>query len=232
MNQHGGEQAKVRLAAVGLDSTRPWDFPHARILLFAKAPVAGQVKTRMMPALGAEGAARLHERLLRETTERVSTTIAPVELWCAPDTGHRLFDELAEMHGLRLHRQFGRDLGERLLAASADALRRAQVVVLIGSDCPELDAGYVARALFLLQTQPLDAVLGPAADGGYVLLALRRAEPALFTQMPWGGDRVAAITRERMAALDWRWQELPVLRDVDRPQDLSWYKSLHPESVS
>lgn len=226
MNQQGGEQAKARLA---VGSTRPWDFPHARILLFAKAPVAGQVKTRMVPALGAEGAARLHARLLRETAARVSATIAPVELWCAPDTGHTLFNQLAKMHGLALHRQLGSGLGERLRAASADALRRAQAVVLIGSDCPQLDAGYVARALILMQSQPLDAVLGPAADGGYVLLALRRAEPALFTQMPWGGDRVAAVTRERMAALDWRWRELPVLRDVDRPQDLSWYKSLHAE---
>jgi hypothetical protein len=69
----------------------------------------------------------------------------------------------------------------------------------------------------------LDAVLGPAVDGGYVLLGLRRAESALFTDMPWGGDRVAEITRERMAALGWRWRELPALRDVDRPEDLDWF---------
>ncbi len=130
------------------------------------------------------------------------------------------------LHGLTLHQQRGEDLGERLLAASADALGRADSVALIGSDCPELDTAYLAQAFDALRSTGVDAVLGPAADGGYVLLALRRAEPALFTEMPWGGDQVAAITRERMAALGWRWRELPVLRDVDRPPDLLWYPSL------
>ena len=103
---------------------------------------------------------------------------------------------------------------------------RAEAVALIGCDCPELDAAYLARAFSALQSVEVDAVLGPAADGGYVLLALRRAEPALFAAMPWGGDQVAALTRERMAALGWRWRELPVLRDVDRPPDLLWYPAL------
>ena len=202
-------------------------FPHARILLFAKAPAPGQVKTRMIPALGADGAARLHAGLLRETIARLSVAaVAPLELWCAPDTRHALFGELAETHGLTLHQQSGKDLGERLLAASADALGRANSIALIGSDCPELDTGYLAQAFDALGSTGVDAVLGPAADGGYVLLALRRVEPALFTDMPWGGDQVAAITRQRMAALGWCWRELPVLRDVDRPADLLWYRAL------
>jgi hypothetical protein len=202
-------------------------FPHARVLLFAKAPVPGQVKTRMIPALGADGAAGLHSRLLRETVVRLSTAaVAPLELWCAPDTRHALFAELAETHGVTLHQQRGEDLGERLLAASADALSRADAVALIGSDCPDLDTAYLAQAFRALESIGSDAVLGPAEDGGYVLLALRRSEPALFTAMPWGGDQVADITRERMAALGWRWRELPVLRDVDRPPDLLWYRAL------
>lgn len=202
-------------------------FPHARVLLFAKAPVPGRVKTRLIPALGADAAARLHGRLLRETLARLSLgAIAPLELWCAPDTRHALFAELAETHGLTRHQQRGADLGERLLTASTDALRRADCVALIGCDCPELDADYLARAFDALQSVRVDAVLGPAADGGYVLLALRRAESTLFSAMPWGGERVAAVTRERMTALGWRWRELPVLRDVDRPPDLLWYQSM------
>ena len=215
------------------DMAGPWVsaaatlFRRARVLLFAKAPVPGQVKTRMIPALGADGAAGLHARLLRETVVRLSAAaVAPLELWCAPDTRHALFGELAELHGLTLHQQRGDGLGERLLGASADALGRADSVALIGSDCPELGAAYLAQAFDALRSTGVDAVLGPAADGGYVLLALRRAEPPLFTEMPWGGDQVAAITRERMAALGWRWRELPVLRDVDRPPDLLWYPSL------
>jgi uncharacterized protein len=204
---------------------RAWRFPRARVLLFAKAPVTGAVKTRMIPALGADGAMRLHRRLLRDTLARLlAAGVAPLELWCAPDTGHPLLRRLAETHGLTLRQQLGQDLGARLLAASADALGRAEIVALVGSDCPELDADYLAQAFGALQSTEVDAVLGPAEDGGYVLLALRRAEPALFTGIPWGGDQVAAITRERMTALGWRWEELPTLRDVDRPQDLAWYQ--------
>jgi glycosyltransferase A (GT-A) superfamily protein (DUF2064 family) len=97
-------------------------------------------------------------------------------------------------------------------------------VVLIGTDCPPLDGDYLARALAAMADR--DAVLGPAEDGGYVLLGLWRAAPELFADMPWGTDRVAALTRQRMAALGWRWAELPMLWDLDRPEDLARYRAL------
>jgi rSAM/selenodomain-associated transferase 1 len=198
-------------------------FPTARIQLFAKAPLVGAAKTRLIPALGAAGAARLHERLLRETLARLAPALlAPIELWCAPDCDHPVFVELAARYALTLRRQRGEDLGERLQQAAADALsggaEAAEMVLLIGCDCPDLDAGYAAEALEALEGH--DAVLGPAADGGYVLLGLRRAEPALFRGMPWGGEHVAALTRARMHSVGLRWRELAVLRDLDRPEDL------------
>ena len=213
-------------------------FPCARILVFAKAPVAGSVKTRLIPALGADGAAGLHADLLRQIIERIAVArterrqewpatpvapVAPVELWCAPDSRHALFQDLEQRFDLGLRAQCGGDLGERLLRASADALTRARAVVLIGSDCPDMTADILASALALLAQPNVDAVLGPAADGGYVLLALRQAEPLLFRGIPWGGERVADITRQRLSALRWRWRELPVLRDLDRVEDLAWY---------
>jgi rSAM/selenodomain-associated transferase 1 len=198
-------------------------FPTSRIQLFAKAPLVGAAKTRLIPALGAAGAARLHERLLRETLARLAPALlAPIELWCAPDCDHPVFVELAARYALTLRRQRGEDLGERLQQAAADALsggaEAAEMVLLIGCDCPDLDAGYAAEALEALEGH--DAVLGPAADGGYVLLGLRRAEPALFRGMPWGGEHVAALTRARMHSVGLRWRELAVLRDLDRPEDL------------
>jgi len=198
-------------------------FPKARIQLFAKAPLVGGAKTRLIPALGAAGAARLHERLLRETLARLAPArLAPVELWCAPDCDHPVFVELAARYALSLRQQHGDDLGEGLQHAAADALsfgpEAAEMVLLVGCDCPDLDAGYAAEALEALADH--DAVLGPAADGGYVLLGLRRTAPALFRAMPWGGERVAALTRARMRSLGWRWRELAVLRDLDRPEDL------------
>jgi rSAM/selenodomain-associated transferase 1 len=194
-------------------------YPGPRILIFAKAPVAGRVKTRLIPALGRQGAADLHERLLVDTVARiVPAGLAPVELWCAPEPGVDPFPGLARQYGLDRHRQRGADLGERMLHAASDALGRSGSVVLVGTDCPPLDAGYLERGLRALAGR--EAVLGPAEDGGYVLLGMRRAAAELFTDIPWGGDLVAALTRQRMADLGWDWAELPLLWDVDRPEDL------------
>lgn len=203
-------------------------YPDARILLFAKAPIAGQAKTRLIPALGAAGAAALHARLLEDTLARLaSAVIAPLQLWCAPSTEHPFFADAAARYQLALRRQPEGDLGQRLSLASARTLEQARAVVLIGSDCPELQPEDIDLALQAVIDGTLDAVLGPAIDGGYVLLALRAPVPALFVDMPWGGDRVAEITRQRLAAGGLRWQELPPLRDVDRPEDLAWYSAEH-----
>jgi rSAM/selenodomain-associated transferase 1 len=220
---------RPRSPAAGTTIAGAYRRADARILLFAKAPVPGQVKTRLIPALGAAGAARLHQELLTETLARIAPArIAPIELWCAPTTTHRLFHELARRYGLELHAQPSGGLGQRLLRGAADALLRANAVVLIGGDCPDLGRGFIDQAFEMLLGQDgasrCDAVLGPAADGGYVLLGLRRAEPTLFRDMPWGTERVAALTRERMANLGWCWQEQPMLRDLDRPADLEWYR--------
>jgi len=206
-----------------LEAGGGYRFPQARILVFAKAPVPGACKTRLIPALGAEGAAALYRELLEGTLARLAPArIAPLELWCAPDTGHWAFQDLAARWDLSLHDQQGGDLGERMLHAATDALLRVEAAVLIGSDCPGLGPAQIASALTALLAQPQqDAVLGPAEDGGYVLLGLRQPARELFTGMPWGGDQVAALTRARLAGLGWRWWELAPLADVDRPEDLA-----------
>lgn len=199
-------------------------FPDARVLIFAKAPEPGRVKTRLHPALGPRVAADLQARLLSDTVDRLANPgLAPVELWCSPGPDRDPFPELAHRYGLGLHRQRGEDLGARMLYAAADALSRGNAVILVGTDCPLLDGTYLRRALAALDDR--GAVLGPAEDGGYVLLGLRRAVPALFSNFPWGTDRVAAITRDRMEALGWDWEELPILWDLDRPEDLRRYES-------
>lgn len=194
-------------------------FPDARVLIFAKAPEPGRVKTRLIPALGSQAAADLQARLLADTVARLAAaSVAPVEIWCSPDPDCGPFPELADRYGLGLYQQRGADLGARMLHAAADALGRGSAVILVGTDCPPLDGTYLRRGLAVLHGR--DAVLGPAEDGGYVLLGLRRAAPTLFANLPWGTDRVAALTRDRMAALGWDWGELPVLWDLDRPEDL------------
>jgi glycosyltransferase A (GT-A) superfamily protein (DUF2064 family) len=105
--------------------------------------------------------------------------------------------------------------------AAERGLSQGTAVVLIGTDCPEMDAHYVRSAIRALMGR--DAVLGPAEDGGYVLLALKRPGRGLFKGVPWGTEEVASVTRQRMAALGWKWLELPTLWDLDRPADLERY---------
>ncbi len=191
----------------------------AHILVFAKAPVAGQVKTRLIPALDAEAAARLHGELMMHTLHTVCAANAGnVELWCAPDKQHPWFAACQARFPVTLHAQQGDDLGERMLHAATMALRRATAVILVGTDCPTLCAEDLHAAQSALLTA--DAALGPAADGGYWLLGLRHHDAALFSDIEWGSEQVLAVTRQRLHALGWTWRELATRWDVDRPADL------------
>ncbi len=190
------------------------------VLVFAKAPVPGTVKTRLAPILGAEGAARLYRRMARQCLETaLAAEIGPVELWCAPDTAHPWFASLAARYGLRLVPQRGRDLGERMHTALAEAFQRHRHAVLIGTDCPALCPEDL-RAVRGWLDGAMDAVFGPVEDGGYALVGLRQVAAALFEDIRWSTSGVMAATRERLRALEWRWAELPLCWDVDQPEDL------------
>lgn len=194
-------------------------FPTARILIFAKAPIPGQVKTRLMPLLDAQSAAQLHSELVSQTVQRVhAAALAPLQLWCAPRIEEPLFDNLTGTYRLERYAQQGADLGARMLHAFSTALQSADAVVGIGTDWPALNPAALASALVRLQ-QGDDAVLGPAEDGGYVLLGLRRVDPRLFADIAWGTHQVLTQTRERLRELRWQWCELPMSWDVDRPED-------------
>ena len=200
------------------------EFPQARLLLFAKAPIPGQVKTRLAGKLGQRGAARLYRRLLYQTLAMVtSTPLCPVQLWCAPDTRHGFFSSCRRDYGVMLRRQQGADLGQRMHHALTTALRSSPYAVLIGGDCPSLGVAELHYALTVL-AKGRDAVLGPAADGGYVLIGLRRPYAALFRNIIWGSNTVLAATRRRLRRAGLNWAELPPGWDVDRPADLRWLR--------
>lgn len=197
------------------------EFPEARIILFAKAPVPGQVKTRLAGTLGNFGAALLHRQLLGHTLGRLTQAqLAPVELWCAPDTQHGFFLACRRDYGIRLRRQQGQDLGERMAHALATVLKEGSpFAVIVGSDCPMLDATYLRQGLMALKAGQ-DAVLGPTEDGGYMLIGLRQSLPALFKSIRWGSSTVLAATRRRLQRRGLNWTELSLAWDVDRPADL------------
>jgi uncharacterized protein len=186
------------------------------IVVMAKAPVAGLAKTRLAPALGAEGAAALAQRLLVHATEQaVAAGIGPVELCVAPDTTHEVFAALQQRFGLSLHPQGDGDLGTRMHRAF---VRHGGPMLLVGSDIPALDATLLRRAATLLATH--DAVVVPAHDGGYALVGLRAPCAALFEGMHWSVPTVMAATRERLRAAGLRHAELPAVHDIDLPADL------------
>lgn len=197
------------------------------LLVFAKAPVAGQVKTRLSPPLTPEEAARLHRTLVCRTltNARGVPGIRP-RLYCAPDTGHPFFQACAARFQVTLWLQRGADLGARMGQALREALTDHRSALLVGCDCPDLGPVLLERARAALIHR--DAVLGPALDGGYVLLGLSRYLPGLFQDIPWGGDRVLAISRQRLRQAGLDWHELSPLRDLDRPEDLAQYPDLDP----
>jgi hypothetical protein len=187
------------------------------IAVFAKAPVPGQVKTRLVPLLGAESAAELHSMLVRRALATACAAgVGPVALWCVPDTGHPFFRACAEAFGVSLEAQKGGHLGERMARSLAAMLARGPAL-LIGSDCPALGADDLQAAARSLATH--DAVFQPAEDGGYVLVGLSREVPGLFDGIRWGEERVMRDTRARLRAARATWREFPARWDVDRPHD-------------
>lgn len=191
------------------------------VIVFARAPQPGRVKTRLVPRLGEWGAAQLHRRLVRRTLRVArAARCGPVELHGTPRARHAFFVQCARAQDATLRDQRGRNLGVRMFNAIAGGLRRRRAVILIGTDCPVLevrDLRAAARAL----AGGCDAVLAPAEDGGYPLIGLRRASPRLFEGIDWGGPDVFARTADALDRLGWRWRGLRALWDVDRPQDLA-----------
>lgn len=201
----------------------------ARLLLFAKAPVAGRVKTRLQPALAAAQSVLLHRLLVEHTLSivtalRRSAVRLELELWV--DQPHPWWQQLQREYPHTLFFQRGASLGERMQHAAQNALGRSPKVVIIGTDCPYINAQYLQQALDGLDRGPL--VIGPAEDGGYVLIALRDARPGLFTGVDWGSDQVLRQTRENIQREGLSWLELASLSDIDRPEDLSRFIRLMP----
>ena len=190
-----------------------------RIVVFAKAPQPGRVKTRLIPALGAEGAAALAARMLARTLVAAAEA-APgaVELCASPAPEDPAWRGVAVPAGLRWSAQGEGDLGARMAGAAQRVLADGERVMLIGSDCPALDVVRLRAAAAALDEA--EAAIVPSFDGGYVLLGLRRFDRRLFEGIAWSTPTVAADTRACLDALAWSYRVLPALHDIDVPADL------------
>ena len=191
-----------------------------RLLLFARYPVPGQAKTRLIPALGPVGAAQLHRRLTEHAAgvaRAAGARDAALVTVCFTGAERREFRSWLGCDFAYAAQPAG-DLGVRLRQACASAFRgRAQRVVVFGTDVPELSAGILQLAFAGLREH--DVVLGPATDGGYYLIGMRRDHPELFAGIDWGTARVCAQTRAAIERQGLSVTELPTLGDVDRPED-------------
>jgi len=189
------------------------------LIIFAKAPRPGEVKTRLIPLLGADGAAALHARLVKRTLQTArAASFRRIELHATPGIDDPFFRLCAAHYSAALVAQAAGDLGARMLSAFESGLAGHPRVLLVGTDCPALIARHLRQADRALR-DGADAVFVPCEDGGYALIGLRRAEARLFSGIAWGGEAVMADTRARLAALGWSWRELETLWDVDRPED-------------
>ena len=198
------------------------------VAILARAPIPGAAKTRLIPALGAAGAARLQRWMLQRTVAMALVAdVGPVSLWCAGDPAHPDFAVCRAFGRVDLYPQAEGDLGERMLAAVASSPTPAGTLV-IGTDCPALGAAHLRESARALGGN--DAVVIPAEDGGYVLVGMKTPAPEAFAGVDWGSARVMAQTRQRLAALGWRWHEADPLWDVDLPQDLERLYANYPDA--
>ncbi|MFV0279208.1 MAG: TIGR04282 family arsenosugar biosynthesis glycosyltransferase [Rhodoblastus sp.] len=186
------------------------------IALMARAPEPGMAKTRLIPELGATGAAQMHAILTRRALAAIAATGMRGALWCDPGPDHPFFAECAKDYHVALHAQCEGDLGVRMHDIF---LRTQRPVLLMGADCPAISAPLLHICAQNLGRYP--AVFLPTVDGGYGLVALERPVPEIFVDMPWGADNVMALTRARLAKLGLAWAEPAEIWDIDTPADLA-----------
>jgi len=175
-----------------------YKYPDTAIVVFCKAPVAGQVKTRLIPKLSAEQATDVHIQLTHRTLSLLdNSNLCPIHLWCSPDSRHPFFMECVHDYLIPLYEQQGQDLGEKMFHAISTTLEKSSRVLLIGCDCPSLTVEDIEFAINALQSEN-DVVLSPAEDGGYVMVGMKKPHSEVFLDMTWGHSKVLQNTYQRV----------------------------------
>jgi rSAM/selenodomain-associated transferase 1 len=201
-----------------------YKFIDFEILIFTKAPILGSVKTRMQSSFSQQFSFELHCALVDYClTKIVDAKICPIQFWLAGD--ENIFREhFAQWSDLNIYQQVGKDLGQRMYSACRQSLADSNGVILMGTDCVEIDQDYLTQACEALANN--DIVIGPAKDGGYVLLGLKQPYMNLFEDIDWGEESVFSQTMEKIKSLNLSFLQLPILSDVDRPDDLNGLKNI------
>lgn len=191
------------------------------MILFAREPLPGRVKTRLAEAIGDHAAVELYRAMLRDVLD-ISRKLTDVDIVVFWDCEEKSLPLLADTYQCRSRRQISGDLGQRMQAAFAELFAAGfESCCIIGSDIPDLPHVYILDAFELLEDQRFDAVLGPSADGGYYLLGLKRLYPELFAGIEWSTGNVLRQSLEGARTGGAVTQLLPVWHDIDTMEDLN-----------
>ncbi len=197
------------------------DTPLPILYLFAKAPLPGEVKTRMQPMLSPDACANLAAIMCRQICATLHQHWHGMTvIKAAPDSNHPLFKSLSQRYGFELEAQIGSDLGERMNEALSDGIGRGGSAAVIGADVPHIPAAIVREACHSMNQGR--SVVGPASDGGFYFLGLHQPAPDLFRGIRWGEEDVLQDLLDRADAASIGISFLPELRDIDRYEDLLW----------
>lgn len=200
-----------------------------RIIIFTKAAQAGFTKTRLIPALGKQGAANLAKKMLIHTlNQSLEAGVGPVEMCVTPPPTDSIWQEFAVLGDLEYSDQGTGDLGERLSRVTQRVIDRGESLLIIGTDCTQLTATHLQRAKESLHN--FDSILIPATDGGYVLFGLNFFHASLFESIKWSTDTVYAETTERLETLGRTIKIFPSMNDIDEPKDLKFLPSTWKEA--
>jgi uncharacterized protein len=195
----------------------------AVILLYAKAPVEGEVNTRLIPDIGVKRATELQQELIQDRLSMLTgDRLCDVRLMCSPDQNAEYFIQCAGQYPVALFAQMGEELGERMYSGISEALRSYKYCIVIGTDAPSLGTDIIRQVLEKMLAGA-DVVIVPAEDGGYVLIAMRQAYGFLFQGINWGSAEVMQQTRDRLNREKVSFVELGACWDVDRLEDYQRY---------
>ncbi len=201
--------------------------PDTQIIIFAREPVYGQVKTRLIPVLGKTGATELYSALLDFSVHKIHRyKLASLCLCITPESQSQYFSRHYPFDDLLITKQTGKDLGQRMANALEQSLQQFSKAILIGTDCPFLDNTDLQQAIDALDSN--DMVFSPAKDGGYVLVGgTGQLNSFAFEGIEWGTERVMQQTRQRLSKLNIHWQELRQQQDIDNKNDLKYLQHGH-----
>ena len=196
------------------------------VLLFAKAPVEGEVNTRLIPDIGVKAATQLQHDLIHDRLSMLTSAgLFDVHLMCAPDQSSEYFIQCGKQYPVTLFSQAGADLGERIYAGISHALNDYKYCIVIGTDAPSLDIDVLDQVAARLQAGA-EVVVVPAEDGGYVLIAMQQPYAFLFQDVSWGSAEVMQQTRNKLDQENVSFEELAECWDVDRLEDYQRYLEL------